>query len=190
MNEADYLATVSLFSYLKKKDLRRIAKLSRQQVFQKGDVIIREGDRDGRLFVVLTGEVEIVKNLVSDKARALATLGPNSYFGEMAMIDNYVRSASVVAKKETTVLYIDQWDLRQEILKNPMLAIELLQLLNRRIQALEKSMVDSLGKKLPICRCCKRVRTKNGSWLPMEEYVKDDSDTESNHSICPECEKG
>jgi CRP-like cAMP-binding protein len=155
MNEADYLATVSLFSYLKKKDLRRIAKLSRQQVFQKGDVIIREGDRDGRLFVVLTGEVEIVKNLVSDKARALATLGPNSYFGEMAMIDNYVRSASVVAKKETTVLYIDQWDLRQ-----------------------------------PICRCCKRVRTKNGSWLPMEEYVKDDSDTESNHSICPECEKG
>ena len=104
------------------------------------------------------------------------------------MIDNYVRSASVVAKKETTVLYIDQWDLRQEILKHPILAIELLQLLTRRIQALEKSMGDFLGKELPICRCCKKVRTGDGSWLSMEEYVKDDSDAESNHGICPECE--
>ena len=85
---------------------------------------------------------------------------------------------------------MDQLDLRQEILKNPMLAIELLQLLTRRIQALEKSMVDAIGKKLPICRCCNKVRAQNGSWLPMEQYVKDDADVETSHDVCPECDKG
>jgi CRP-like cAMP-binding protein len=190
MKEADYLATVSLFSHLKKRDLRRIANLCRQQVFDKGDVIVREGDRDGRLFVIVTGEVEVIKNLANDNARTLSLMGSNSYFGEMALIDNYVRSASVVAKQETTVLYMDQLDLRQEILKNPMLAIELLQLLTRRIQVLEKSMMEFFGKKLPICRCCKKVRKKNGSWLPMEQYVKDDADVESNHDVCPECDRG
>jgi CRP-like cAMP-binding protein len=189
MNDTDFLATVSLFSHLKKRDLRKLAKLSRQEVFQKGDVIVREGDRDGRLYIVLTGAVEVIKNFSKDQEQTLRTLGPNSYFGEMALIENYIRSASVVAKTQTTLLYLDQWDLRREILKHPILAIELLQLLTRRIHALEKSMVDSLGTALPICRCCNRVRTENGSWVSMEEYVKDDSDAETNHNVCPECEK-
>ena len=189
MKAVDYLSRVSLFSHLKKKDLERIGRLSQQQVFHQGDIIIKEGDRDGRLFVVLTGEVEVIKGLGGNKERCFGTLGPGSYFGEMALIDDYVRSASVTATKETTVLSIDQWDLRQEILKHPMLAVELLQLLNRRIQVLEKSMMDCLGKEFPICGRCKKIRTENDSWVPMDEYVKDYIDAESTHSLCPECKK-
>jgi hypothetical protein len=50
MNKTDVLSKVSLFSEMKKSDLEMIAKLAQNELFQAGDTIIREGDRDGRLF--------------------------------------------------------------------------------------------------------------------------------------------
>ncbi|MBW1896137.1 MAG: cyclic nucleotide-binding domain-containing protein [Deltaproteobacteria bacterium] len=189
MNEVDCLSRISLFSHLKKRDLKRIAKLSSRHVFHQGDEIIRQGDRDGRLFIILSGEVEVIRDLGSDRQHSFGTLGPSSYFGEMALIGDYRRSASVVAKTETQALCLDQLDLREEILKQPMLAIELLQMLNRRIQALEKSMMDAIGDSLPICSHCRKIRNEEGSWVPIEEYVEDHSESESVGSICPECAK-
>jgi len=189
MNEVDYLGAISMFSHLKNRDLRRIAKLSRQQRFNKGDVIIQQGEQDGRFFIILTGEVEVIKNFDSKNERSFGTLGPRSYFGEMALIGDYVRSASVVAKKETKVLYVDQWDLREEILKHPMLAIELLQLFSLRINALNKSIGNFPEYSLKICGNCKKVRIEDGSWLSFEEYVKAHLESLSASTICPTCAK-
>jgi CRP/FNR family transcriptional regulator, cyclic AMP receptor protein len=190
MNEVDYLGTISIFSHLKNRDLRRIAKLSRQQRFNKGDVIIQQGERDGRFFIILTGEVEVIKNFNSKNKRSFGTLGPQSYFGEMALLfADFERSASVVAKKETKVLYVDQWDLREEILKHPMLAIELLQLFSLRINALNKSIGNFPEYSLKICGNCKKVRIEDGSWLSFEEYVKAHLESLSASTICPTCAK-
>jgi CRP/FNR family cyclic AMP-dependent transcriptional regulator len=191
MNEVDYLGALSIFSHLKKRDLRKIAKLSRQQKFNKGDVIIQQGEQDGRFFIILTGEVEVevIKNFGSKNKRSLGTLGPRSYFGEMALIRDFVRSASVVAKEETKVLCVDQWDLREEILKHPVLAIELLQLLSLRIEALNKSIGNFPEYSLKICVNCKKVRIEDGSWLSFEEYVKAHLESLSASTICPTCAK-
>lgn len=189
MNEADFLAEVSIFWFMKKKDLRRIAKQTKHHSFREGDVIIKEGDRDGRLFIVLSGQAEVIKSLGSKSERHLATLGPRSYFGEMALIDNFVRSASVVAKGDTQVLSLDQLNLRHEIERYPLLGIELLQMLSRRIRAIEKSMTNTLRAFLPICAHCKKIRKENDSWTPIEEYIVDHSETEISYSICPECSK-
>jgi CRP-like cAMP-binding protein len=98
-----------------------------------------EGSRDGRLFIMVSGEVEVIKNLGLETEKPLRTLRPNSYFGEMALIDDYVRTASVVAREETEVLCLDQWNIREEIKKYPNIAIELMQSLGRRIREYEKS---------------------------------------------------
>ncbi len=189
MDRADFLAKVSIFSHIKTRELRRIAKLTEYHLFHKGDVIIREGERDGRLFVIATGEVDIIKNLGSKNERRLRTLGAQSYFGEMALLDDFIRSASVVAKEDTQVLILDQFDLRQEIEKYPIVAIELLQMLSRRIRAIEKTMKNTLGSLLPICANCKRIREKNGSWTQIEHYIADHSESELSQDICPECAK-
>ena len=189
MNESDFLEKVSIFSYMKKRDLRRIAKMARHHTYRKGDVIINEGDRDGRLFIILCGKVEVIKNLGTKNKRCLRTLGPENYFGEMALIDDFVRSASVVAIEETDVLSLDQWNLRQEFEKYPVLAIELLQVMNRRLRAVEKNLINSLGTLLPICANCKKIRDENEAWTPIEEYISDHSETEFSHSICPDCAK-
>ncbi len=187
MNDADFLANVSLFSLMKRNDLERIATLAQRHSFGKGDIIIHEGDRDRRLFVILGGKVEVIKNLGSKKETCLGTFGPLSYFGEMALIDDLVRSASVVAKEDTQILSLNQLNLRREIENYPLISIELLQMLSRRIRVIEKTLINTLGGILPICANCKKIRDKNGSWIPMEVYISDRSETEFSHSICPEC---
>jgi CRP-like cAMP-binding protein len=185
--EVDFLSKVSIFSLMKKEDLERIAKQTQHHFFHKGEVIIREGDRDRRLFIIMRGEVEVMKGLGSKKERRLRTLGPHSYFGEMSLIDDLVRSASVVAKGDTQILSLDQWNLHKEIEKYPAMAFELLQMLSRRIRTIEKSMINMLGALLPICANCKKIRESNGTWTPIEEYITDRSEAEFSHSICQEC---
>ena len=189
MNDMEFLAKVSLFSLVSESDLERIAKLASRHRFDTGDIIIREGDPDKRLFVIVSGEVEVIKGLGGKNERHVATLGPLSYFGEMALIDDLVRSASVVGKEETEVLCLHQWNLRREIERSPAIAFELLQMLSRRIRAIEKSMIHTLGTFLPVCANCKNIREVDGSWTPIEEYIADHSETEFSHSICPGCSK-
>ena len=139
MDTAEILSRISLFSLMKKRDLKRISKLTQRHRYQEGDVIVREGARDGRLFVIVSGEVTVIKDLGGPSEVFLRELGSSAYFGEMALIDDYVRTASVVARVDTEVISLDQWNFRDEIKKYPSVAIELLQTLSRRIRAIESA---------------------------------------------------
>jgi CRP-like cAMP-binding protein len=172
---------------MKEKDLHRISQLARDDLFHKGEIIIKEGDHDRRLFIIISGEVDVIKDLGGKNEKNMGILGSYSYFGEMALIDDMVRSASVVAKRDTHLLSLDHLNLRQEIEKYPAMAIELLQMLSRRIRAIEKTLMNTLGTLLPLCSHCKKIREDNGSWTVLEEYIEDHSEAEFSHSICPEC---
>lgn len=137
MDDAEILSRVALFSLMKKKDLRRIAKSAKHHSYKKGEIIVREGARDGRLFIIISGEVEVIKGFGAGDEKPLRILRSDNYFGEMALIDDHVRTASVVAKEETEVLSLYQWNIREEIKKYPAIAIELLQTLGRRLRAVE-----------------------------------------------------
>jgi len=71
MDDTEILSKVALFSLMKRRDLRRIAKLSKHHSYQKGDLIIKEGARDGRLFVISSGEVSVVKDLGGPSEKTL-----------------------------------------------------------------------------------------------------------------------
>jgi CRP/FNR family cyclic AMP-dependent transcriptional regulator len=187
MNETDFLAGVSIFSNFKREDLQRLADKSRYCCYKMGDVIISEGDRDGRLYVLVSGKVDIIKSYRTKKAKRLRTLAAPSYFGEMALIDDMIRSATVVARSSVKALCLDQWNLKEEIEKYPAVAIELLRMLYRRFIALEKVMVDSIGGFIPICSNCKRIRNGKGAWLSLERYLMNYTQHEFSHGICPEC---
>lgn len=190
MEETDYraiLAKVSLFSRMKEDDLKRIAGLVLESNYNEGDVIIHEEALDRRLFIILSGEVDVIKNLGTKKETIMGAFGPLSYFGEMSLIDDSVRSASVVAKEETRVLTIDQLDLLKEIKRYPEMAIELLQELSQRIRQIEKTLINTLGSFLPVCANCRKIRGKDGAWTSIEDYISDHSDTKFSHSMCPNC---
>ena len=186
-NGADYLAKISIFSNFKKEDLQHLAEKSRYCSYNMGDVIIREGERDGRLFILINGKVDVIKSYRTQKAKRMRILAAPCYFGEMALIDDMVRSATVVARGKVKALCLDHWNLHAAIEKYPALASELLRKLYRRFVALENIMVDSIGGYIPICSSCKKIRTSKGTWLSIDRYLMNHTEHEFSHGICPEC---
>ncbi len=187
LKKVDFLATVSLFSHLKKEELQRLASKSRYCSYKFGDVIIREGERDDRLFILISGKVNVFKSYGTKKEKRLRTLEPPAYFGEIALIDELVRSATVVALRDTRTLCLDKLNLDREIDRSPIIAKKLLQMLYRRLLALEKTLVNTTGGVIPICASCKKIINDQGAWLTIEQYIMDYTEYKLSHGICPEC---
>jgi len=76
-----------------------------QKQFPKGHYIFREGGNPGEVYLILEGKVNIVKEAEGSKV-VLASLGKNSIFGEMALIDNKPRSASAVATEDSVCMVL------------------------------------------------------------------------------------
>ncbi len=144
MDHAEIIARISLFSMFKKRDIKRIAKRAQLHSYKKGDVIIREGERDGRVFILIEGQVEVIIGLGTDREKKIGMFGPDNYFGEMAVLDDYVRTASIVSVRDTQALSLDHWNIRDEIAKYPSIAIELIQTLSRRLR-------EVYGKRSDFC---------------------------------------
>ncbi|MEW6110905.1 MAG: cyclic nucleotide-binding domain-containing protein [Thermodesulfobacteriota bacterium] len=187
--ELEFLAQVPIFSRLSPQELQRVLDHSEKQAYQAGEEIIREGETDARLFVILEGAVDVIKDRGTPNEKTFATLGIREYFGEMALIDKQARSATVVARKATSVLCIDQKGLYEAIEKNPSIAMELLKMFSQRVRALEKCLVRNLGGLLPICMNCKSIRDQGGNWVKLEDYISDHTEADFTHGICPECHR-
>ena len=126
------LAKVDLFSRLEKSDLTRIGKAAVPRKYSKGDTIVTEGEQAVAFYVVVSGKAEATKGGVS-----VATFGPGECFGEMALLDGYPRSSSVVAAEDTECLAMTRWDFNAELNTNPTIAVAMLPILSKRIRRLQ-----------------------------------------------------
>lgn len=187
MDYQETLARVPLFSMMKKRELKNIADMAEVLLYEPGEMIIREGDSDGRLFVILAGEVAVVKNLGQSDERQLNTLGPGTYFGEMAVLGTSRRTASVKAASQAKLMCLAEFDLRAAMEKHPNIAVELLQLLARRLEEQEGKTATRPEELVVMCSHCRRVRQDDGSWVPLETLVHQETGMDFTHGICPDC---
>jgi CRP-like cAMP-binding protein len=134
----DTLARVELFADLDKDALERIAKSCVVREFKAGDVIVRENEVGVAFYIIDQGRVEVVKNLGASGEQVLAEMGADQFFGEMALFDNHVRSASIRAKEDTRCLVLTKWDFNAELTQNSDLAVAMLAALARRIRQLNE----------------------------------------------------
>jgi NADH dehydrogenase len=81
-----------------------------QEHFEPGQVIVRQGDLGDRLYIVTRGEVEVLQELAEREVRRLATLGPGAHFGEMALLSDAPRMATVRAVTPVDVLAVSRHD--------------------------------------------------------------------------------
>jgi CRP/FNR family transcriptional regulator len=76
--------------------------------YRRGDRIVLEGNLGDALYLIVSGQVAVVKNLNSDKRKTLAKLGPGGIFGEMSLLDGQPHAASIVALEETELSTMSQ----------------------------------------------------------------------------------
>jgi len=102
------LASIPLFEGLNEEELERCAGLFEEVELLAGSGMIREGDFSYKFFVVLDGEVDVLRDF-----HLVATLGPGEYFGEMGSMTGERRNARVVAKDRCVVARLMTWDLKR-----------------------------------------------------------------------------
>jgi CRP/FNR family transcriptional regulator, cyclic AMP receptor protein len=106
MDKLEVLSGSPLFDMLSNQELEYVADLSRPRKVGAGQVIFEEGELGDSLFVISTGEVEVVRKDPSGAPRVLATLTAPQFFGEMSLIDKEYRSATVRAKGDCELLHL------------------------------------------------------------------------------------
>jgi CRP/FNR family cyclic AMP-dependent transcriptional regulator len=133
----DALATVPLLSRLSSTQRTRLAKLATTRKYQAGSVIVRQGDTSMSFYVILSGRVRVEQELGDNQRLTLREFGPGGYFGEMGLIDDMPRSATVVAVEPTECALLAKWDFGNELREDPDIAMALLPILSQRIRDLE-----------------------------------------------------
>jgi diguanylate cyclase (GGDEF)-like protein len=134
MSYADLLAKVPLFSHLAPEHLTRIADGTREEEYSEGDEIVSLGDAGQTMYVLLEGRVEV---LYPGRSQSLtfARLDAGDFFGEMALLNNEPRSASVRAMTPVRVLAIEKDDFRSLVEESTQAAFALLEALSYRVRS-------------------------------------------------------
>ncbi len=108
MPEPSELKKIPILSHLSEADLEKLIGVAEEKRFSHGDVVFEEGVEQDSLFIILSGRALISKATQSGDQKAITTLGAGSFFGEMALFDDFVRSATASASGELRVLEISK----------------------------------------------------------------------------------
>ncbi len=104
MEKRELLQRSPLFEMLSEAELEYVSELSRQRKLPAGDVIFAEGDLGDSLYVIVEGEVEILRKDSGGQQKVIATLAPPEFFGEMSLIDKEDRSATARVKSDCVLI--------------------------------------------------------------------------------------
>ena len=143
----DDLARVDLFSGLRKKELKEVATCCREGKYSPGSVLISQGEKGLGLFILTKGTVRITRaNSPEGAEEVLGTAGPGMVIGEMALLDDMPRSATVTAVDDVTVLVLPFWEfrivLRRILSSDPDVGLDLLAVLSRRLRKAEQRALE------------------------------------------------
>ena len=131
----DILARVDLFSDLTKEELGAIGNSCQQRTYPAGTVLIKQGDTGVGLYILTKGRVRVTQEQDPDRAeKELGINGPGDVFGEMALLDDLPRSATVTAIDDVTALLLPVWEFRTTLRSHPDIALKLLAVLSRRLR--------------------------------------------------------
>ena len=123
----------ALFAGVPSKLIKKIATFPRAQEHPAGDIIIKEGDIGEFMFVVLSGQVDVIK-AAGDKEVFLATLGPGVFVGEGALVSGAPRNATVKAKTPVKIAYFDRAAYNAMISADPIISDTLMKVYKERVK--------------------------------------------------------
>jgi len=139
-------ALYDLFPNLSPEALVDVADLARVRSFEEGQTIIQEGRLEHTFYIVLDGRAEVVKQM-GDREQSLALKTPGQFFGEMALIEDVSRSATVRALEPCRALEIDRYVFGQLLKHQPSVALTLMRQLSVNLRKTDHAIIEHLRQK-------------------------------------------
>ncbi|HTX72919.1 MAG TPA: ATP-binding protein [Rectinemataceae bacterium] len=143
----DFLRRIYFFKGLADKEIRLVAAACAEEEREPGEVLFVEGATADRFYIVMEGKIEVWKNYYDPKPDLLAVHGPGHFFGEMALIDELPRSATVVAKEHARLLYLFRDDFRRLISERASIALSVMTAISYMVRSSNEAYVDDLRKR-------------------------------------------
>ena len=127
----EVLGALPLFSGLRKRQLRGIAKLAKVVDYSSGEVIVQKGERGDSFYLVLDGRARVM-----GKSRVLR---PGDFFGELALIDGGPRSATITATSAVRVMQLPRSSFLKALEQDSQIGLAIMQVLAARVRGLERA---------------------------------------------------
>jgi CRP/FNR family cyclic AMP-dependent transcriptional regulator len=145
------LRNVPLLSVLSKEELAALARVVARRSYARGSLILGAGDPTDSLYILISGRIKVFMSDLDGKEVILAVLGPNEFFGEMGLIDNNPRSASVVALEACELVCISRTDFRRCLAENFDMAMTVMRGLVKRLREADNqigslALMDVFGR--------------------------------------------
>lgn len=145
------LRTIPLFANVDDHDLARIAAASTVRTYPKNSIIITEGDVSNSLYVILSGEVKVFVSDADGRTNIINRLGPGDYFGELSLIDERPRSASIETLSKCQLSILSRQYFVSYLEANPRVAIRMLEGMGQRLRlttdhAKDLALMDVFGR--------------------------------------------
>src|SRR5512147_1668597 len=132
------------FPGIKPDEIEELIANSSVHSYTPGVVLCREDHIEDRFYMILEGEVEVTKVINNTEARLLQTLGPGDFFGEMALIHNAPRAATVIAKSDLTTLELDKAAFNRVLHNSSSIAMAMVSEISNRLRENDQMAVDDL----------------------------------------------
>lgn len=134
------LRKIDLFAELPEEDLQAVSNLAATRTYPKNTIIISEGDDSDSLYAVLSGKVKVYLSDDDGREIIINILGEGEYFGELALLDDAPRSASVMTLEETKLVVISKSAFENCLSKNPQLSLHIIRELSKRMRNLTQNV--------------------------------------------------
>jgi len=134
------LRNVPLFSMLQEQQLTVLTGAVTRRNYPRGAMIIGAGDETDSLYVVISGRLKVMMSDDEGREVILSMLGPNEYFGEMGLIDDSTRSASVISLEPCELLVLSKRDFRKCLSENFEMALTVMRGLVKRLRDADRKI--------------------------------------------------
>ncbi len=129
----EVLRSTPIFAELSERDLRKIAQIAYQRIYDENETIFREGQSSAGMYIIKSGEVKIVRRSAQGEEITLAVLGEGDFFGEVGLLYKLPRTASAIASTRCQLVGFFRPELFDLMDRDPRLAAKVLYQLGRII---------------------------------------------------------
>ncbi len=142
MSTADELRRIWLFEGLTEDQLNSLSPFTYRKKFGPGELIVEEGHTGNGLYLIVSGNVEAVKGLGTQQQQIVNKLGAGEVFGEMALLGEWPRTATVRAVDNVECLGIDRWVFLAQVERQPQVGIRMLHILAQKLRDSDARLVE------------------------------------------------
>jgi CRP-like cAMP-binding protein len=126
-------ASIPLLAVLDKRARQNVLRQAHMLQYAPGEAVVREGDPASRLYIIVSGRARVEQSGLGN----VATLGPGQFFGELGLIEQHGRTASVVAETELECLALSAWEFKASLREHPEMAVPMLEAIIARLHRKE-----------------------------------------------------